>query len=85
MGAAEVLGVDISDRMIDAARQATDDPAILYTVAAMQDFKPMPGRFNVIVSGVALQYIEDYQSVVRTITNSLTIGGSFLFSVEHPI
>jgi 2-polyprenyl-3-methyl-5-hydroxy-6-metoxy-1,4-benzoquinol methylase len=43
MGAAEVLGVDISDRMIEAARQATDDPAITYAVVAMQDIKPMPG------------------------------------------
>ena len=28
MGAAEVLGLDISDRMIEAAREATKDPAI---------------------------------------------------------
>jgi len=85
MGAAEVLGVDISDRMIEAARQATDDPAILYSVIAMQDILPMPGQFDVIISSMALQYIDDYAGVVKTMAESLSVGGSFLFSIEHPI
>jgi SAM-dependent methyltransferase len=85
MGAAEVLGVDISDRMIEAARQATDDPAILYSVIAMQDIKPMPDQFDVIISSMALHYINDYAGVVKTMAESLTVGGSFLFSIEHPI
>ena len=67
MGAAEVLGIDISDRMIEAARQATDDPAILYAVKAMQDLEPTPNRFDVVVSSMALQYIDDYETVVRTV------------------
>jgi SAM-dependent methyltransferase len=85
MGAAEVLGVDISNRMIEAARQATDDPAILYSVIAMQDILPMPGQFDVIISSMALQYIDDYAGVVKTMAESLSVGGSFLFSIEHPI
>lgn len=85
MGAADVLAVDISDRMIEAARQATDDPAITYAVAAMQDLKPMPGQFDVVVSSMALQYIDDYAGVVAVVAESLASGGSFLFSIEHPI
>jgi SAM-dependent methyltransferase len=85
MGAAEVLGLDISDRMIEAAREATKDPAIIYTVIAMQDIKPMPGQFDVIISSMALHYIDDYAGVVKTMAESLTPGGSFLFSIEHPI
>ena len=85
MGAADVLAVDISDRMIEAARQASDDPAILYAVTAMQDIEPMPGRFDLIVSSMALHYIDDYAGVVAVMAESLTAGGSFLFSIEHPI
>jgi len=84
-GAAEVLGVDLSTRMIEGARAATNDPAILYAVLAMEDIKPMPGQFDLVVSSMALQYVEDYAHVVDTIAQSLTPGGSFLFSVEHPI
>jgi len=84
-GAAEVLALDISDRMIESARQATNDPAILYSVIAMQDIKPMPGQFDVIISSMALHYIDDYAGVVKTMAQSLTAGGSFLFSIEHPI
>jgi SAM-dependent methyltransferase len=85
MGAAEVLGVDISDRMIESARQATEDPAITYSVIAMQDIKPMPSQFDVIISSMALHYIDDYAAVVKTMAALLTHGGSFLFSIEHPI
>jgi SAM-dependent methyltransferase len=85
MGAVEVVGVDISDRMIEAARRATDDPAITYAVIAMQDIKPMPERFDVVISSMALHYIDDYAAVVRTMAESLMAGGSFLFSIEHPI
>jgi len=85
MGAAEVLGVDISDRMIESAQQATEDPAITYAVIAMQDIKPISGQFDVIISSMALHYIDDYAAVVKTMATSLTHGGSFLFSIEHPI
>ena len=85
MGAAKVLGVDISDRMIEAARQATEDQAVTYSVIAMQDIKPMPRQFDVVISSMALHYIDDYAAVVKTIAESLTLGGSFLFSIEHPI
>ena len=45
----------------------------------------MPGQFDVIVSSMALHYIDDYAAVVRTMAASLTRGGSFLSSIEHPI
>ena len=51
----------------------------------MQDIKPMPGQFDVIISSMALQYIDDYAAVVKIMAESLTVGGSFLFSIEHPI
>jgi hypothetical protein len=54
-------------------------------VIAMQDIKPMPNQFDVIISSMALQYIDDYAGVVKTMAESLTVGGSFLFSIEHPI
>src|SRR3954465_4120091 len=73
MGAAEVLGVDISDRMIEAARQATEDPAITYAVGAMEDIEPMSGQFDVIISSMALHYIDDYAAVVKTMSESLTV------------
>jgi SAM-dependent methyltransferase len=41
--------------------------------------------FDVIISSMALHYIDDYASVVKTMAESLTPGGSFLFSIEHPI
>src|SRR3982751_892292 len=43
--AAEILGVNLSTRMTKSPGVATDDPAILYAVVAMEDIKPMPGQF----------------------------------------
>ena len=41
----------------------------------------MPGQFDVIISSMAL-HIDDY-AVVKTMAESLTPGGSFLFSIEY--
>src|SRR5689334_24832848 len=39
-GAADVLGIDVSKRMLARARAATQDPAIRYERADLEDFAP---------------------------------------------
>ncbi len=83
--ARQVIGVDLSERMLAAARAATHDDGILYVRAALEDYAPEPDAFDLVVSSLALHYIADYASLVRKVTSSLVGGGRFAFSVEHPI
>lgn len=84
-GALSVLGTDISEKMLAVARNRTDAPEISYERAAMEDLDFAPGSFDVVLSSLALHYVEDYAGLARRVRGWLAPGGDFVFSVEHPI
>lgn len=84
-GAAQVTGVDLSERMLAAARAATHDDGILFVHAALEEYAPQAAAFDLVVSSLALHYVADYRALVRKVAACLADGGRFAFSVEHPI
>lgn len=84
-GARQVIGVDLSERMLAAARAATHDDGILYVQAALEDYAPEAEAFDLVVSSLALHYVADYGALVRKVAACLVTGGRFACSVEHPI
>jgi SAM-dependent methyltransferase len=84
-GARQVIGVDLSERMLAAARAATHDDGIQYVHAALEDYRPEANAFDLVVSSLALHYISDYRALVCKVAACLVDGGRFAFSVEHPI
>lgn len=84
-GAARVLGIDISARMLEAARAQTADPAIAYRHQAMEDLALEADAWDVVVSSLAFHYVRDFAAVIATVARGLAPGGSLVFSIEHPI
>lgn len=84
-GAACVLGTDISQKMLEAARARNPGPSIEYRQAAMEDLRFPDGSFDVVLSSLAFHYVKDFRPLVRSISRWLTPGGGFVFSVEHPV
>ncbi len=84
-GAKAVTAVDVSRRMLDEAIRLTDDPAIVYRRTAIEHCVLEPRGFELVVSSLALHYVEDYPAVANRIFDALTPNGMFVFSVEHPI
>lgn len=84
-GASAVVGIDISRRMLEVARAKTSFPQVRYRCVAMEDMEFDEGSFDVVLSSLALHYIEDFEPVVRKVHRFLKPGGGFLFSVEHPV
>lgn len=84
-GAQSVVGVDLSEKMIARAREMTSDSAIAYRVAAIEDVTCAAGEFDVVISSLALHYVERFDLVCHTVHHGLRTGGAFVFSVEHPI
>ena len=84
-GAADVVGVDVSERMLALAQERWSHPRVTYQRAAMEDLAFAPGRFDLIVSSLALHYVEDYAGLVRRLGQWLTPGGVLVYSTEHPI
>ncbi len=83
--ARSVVGVDISEKMLERARESTDDAAIEYRRLAIEDIDFSAGEFDVVLSSLALHYVERLDIVCRKVHHCLQLGGNFVFSVEHPI
>jgi ubiquinone/menaquinone biosynthesis C-methylase UbiE len=84
-GAAHVLGIDVSERMLAQAKEATDDPSITYIKADMEYLELQPKSFDVVYSSLALHYVDNLTGLMAQAYRSLVPGGVLVFSVEHPI
>ena len=84
-GAASVLGIDISQKMLEVAREKHSFPTVTYHQCAIEEFDPGPDCFDIVISSLAFHYIENFDHVVDVVYRSLTPQGCFVFSVEHPV
>lgn len=84
-GAASVLGVDVSERMLRRAARETADPAITYEQADLELFAPQAGAFDLAYSSLAFHYLADLQGLLARVAAGLVPGGRLVCSVEHPI
>jgi len=84
-GASAVTGVDLSRRMLAKAREMTDDPAVTYLHAAIEDVAFPPESFELVLSSLALHYVADIAPVFANVARLLVPGGAFVFSIEHPV
>ena len=84
-GAKRVLGIDISQKMLEIAEAENSDPKIEYRNMPMENVSSISEAFDVAVSSLALHYVEDFAGVVKSVYHLLDQGGIFLFSQEHPL
>lgn len=84
-GAERIVGVDLSEKMLETARAKTTDDRITYQRCAMEDIEFEPESFDIVLSSLALHYVENFEIIVKKVHTILKSGGAFLFSAEHPV
>lgn len=84
-GADSVVGIDISEKMLEVAKVENNDPRITYLHMPMEEIAQLQEKFDVVVSSLALHYVEDFEGVAKNVYNLLNAGGSFVFSQENPL
>ena len=84
-GAAEVIGVDLSESMLALARAQWSHPRLTYQRVSMEDAAFPPDRFELVVSSMAFHYVADYAGLCRRIAAWLVRGGVLVYSTEHPV
>ena len=84
-GAQNVIGIDISEKMLNVAQTKNNDPVIEYRKAAMEDLVFPESHFDVIISSLAFHYIQDFKQLAVNISHWIKPGGTLVFSVEHPV
>ncbi|WP_419743499.1 class I SAM-dependent methyltransferase [Paraclostridium dentum] len=84
-GAKYVLGIDISENMINRAKKTGHQNNIEYKCIAMEDLDIKDKSFDLVISSLALHYVKDFDSICKKVYDVLEKNGDFIFSVEHPI
>ncbi len=90
LGAEEVVGVDISEKLISKAaveeKRINSDRSIEYAIGDIANL-PIKGKFDVITGAMALHYSDSEEmmrKIISGVKNNLESGGFFYASIANP-
>jgi SAM-dependent methyltransferase len=84
-GAAHVLGIDTSSKMLSRAIAATSDDSIVYDLADLERVELPKNSFDMVFSSLTFHYIANLSRLYEKVRQTLVPGGRLAFSIEHPI
>lgn len=80
----EAVGIDISDKMIERARDAEDNPPnVRFDVATAERLSFADGEFDRVLSVESLYYYDDMAKAVRETARVMRPGGRFAVVVDY--
>lgn len=80
-----IVGIDISEKMLNVAKSENNAKNIKYFNMCMEDISSLNNKFDIVVSSLALHYVKDFNKLVKDIFSLMNDGGIFVFSQEHPL
>lgn len=78
-GAASVVGVDLSEKMLAVAREKNTFDTITYLHASIDEVTFEPESFDVVISSLAIHYIANFEKLTKNIAKWLVPSGQFVF------
>lgn len=84
-GAVQVLGIDLSHKMIEEARKRNTEKQIEYRICGMEEYEYPENTWDCVVSNLSLHYIEDIEAIFQKVYRTLKQDGVFLLNMEHPV
>ena len=84
-GAKSVLGVDISQNMINEAQKNVINKNAKFKLLKMEDISLINQKFDIVYSSLAFHYVEDFNKLLSDIYNLLNDGGILIYSQESPL
>lgn len=84
-GARSVVGIDLSENMLDRARAQAGHSPIEYVCADLDALELRQAGFELAFSSLTFHYVKDLPALLGKIHCALAPGGHLVFSVEHPI
>ena len=79
-GAVEVVGIDISKKMLEVAKEKNSNSKITYLESSVENLEIVKGDFDIVYSSLAIHYIEDFKKLIENISDLLKKGGLLIFS-----
>ncbi len=84
-GARQVLGIDLSKKMIEEAKKRNPGKQIEYRVCGIEEYEYPENMWDCAVSNLALHYIGNIGKIFQMVHRTLKPGGVFIFNIEHPV
>lgn len=84
-GAASVTGLDISERMLTSARETCAGLPVEFRRADLETEDFGTDEYDLVFSSLAVHYLADFDSFCARVRRALKAGGTFGFSMEHPV
>ena len=84
-GCRSYLGVEGSHNMVEAARKQLEGTSGEVAHARIEAWDYPREAFDLVVSRLALHYLQDVEAIFARVRHSLVPAGRFVFSVEHPV
>jgi ubiquinone/menaquinone biosynthesis C-methylase UbiE len=84
-GPQEVVGIDISDALIELAAQRANSTNLSFRVDDAQHLRTFKdASIDIAVSQMAIMDIPDHRAMFQSVRRVLKAGGVFVFSLLHP-
>jgi ubiquinone/menaquinone biosynthesis C-methylase UbiE len=84
-GSGPVQAIDVSEKMLQRAREMTADEGIAYQRVDLEEVELPAASFDLAFSSLALHYIESLERLLVSVQSALVPDGWFVFSMEHPV
>ncbi|MFS0872547.1 class I SAM-dependent methyltransferase [Paenibacillus xylanilyticus] len=82
---AKYTGIEGSKNMVRTAQETVRGMNAQIEHAFMEDWTYPANQYDLAISRLAIHYIEDTDTLFRSIYSALKDNGRFVFSVEHPV
>jgi SAM-dependent methyltransferase len=83
LGAASYTGLEPAEKMVKLAQE--NNPQCRIDLATMEAWDYPSEAYDLVISRLALHYVEDFAGVFSKVYKSLKAGGRFVFSALHPV
>jgi SAM-dependent methyltransferase len=84
-GATAYLGIEPSQNMVREARETLVGTSGQVEQATIEAWEYPSDAFDLVISRMALHYVEDVELTFQQVFRTLGAGGRLVFSVEHPV
>lgn len=84
-GAKSVLGIDLSEKMIEKAKSINSDDRIRYKICGLEEYDYPSEYCDMVISNLVLHYIKNLEDMYIKINKTLKKDGVFIFNIEHPV
>lgn len=85
MGAKSVLGIDISEKMLEYARKNFCSDNITYHQMALEDICGLDQIFDLVTSSLVFDYVQDFDELLLNVYALMKDDAEFVFSMSLPM